>query len=700
MAYKESRDPKFPCSVRSRCQAPSTVASLVVAALVLACPLEARAQEHGEETVVVTVRGSSAGSFTSRTSTDTAPREPIDAASMIAELPSVHVRRLGGDGAFAALSIRGSASTQVGVVLGGIPLTGAADPSFDVSALPLWPGASFRVHRGFAPASLGTSGYLGGVLVIEPPSAAVGERTEWWALAGSFGALKLRAGDVRRVGDLTLGTGIYGARSDGDFSFERPVPATGGVVPATRTNAGHAAAGGIERITLSRPWGSVGLTLLVDARRRGLPGTALFPTRFASLSSSRLAAGLEAKIRGGSAGAWHLAGWGRRDTTTFRDPFGEVSPTRPDAFADDAIEAVGGSVGWRGRPWEAWTIDVFVDGRGERFVPLASRFFEQGSRASRIAGGAGAELEWRPGDRWIVAATGRVDGRLDDATGARGARGAELGSSGEVAPSGHLGATLKLVEGASLSAHAGALQRPPSFVELYGDRGALLGDPELRSERAFSADLGIVADVDAPGAALSLEVVGFATSAEDLISFVPLGRGTLIAKNVERAALAGLEVSAAAAGPRLRTSVSYTLLHTENLSDDPLMHGQHLPGRPTHDLACDVAYRVGRIRLRYGLDAVAGTTVDTSGTVVLPARVLHGAGASFDLPEFGAGFFRAGLTVENLFDLRTLHVQSSLGAASVPVPLSDFFGFPLPGRAVFATLRYVAGSPSGASADR
>jgi len=193
-------------------------------ALVASAPGGAWAQ--GATPIDVTVRGSTAGGYAGRTSTDSSIREPIDAATMIAELPGVHIRRLGTESAFAALSVRGSASTQVGVVLAGVPLTSAADPAFDVGSLPLWPGASFRVYRGFAPASLGTTGYLGGVLTIDAPSPAMGQRTEWWLGAGSFGSLKLRVGDLRRVGDLQFGTGLFASRSDGDFSFELYNPGT------------------------------------------------------------------------------------------------------------------------------------------------------------------------------------------------------------------------------------------------------------------------------------------------------------------------------------------------------------------------------------------------------------------------------------------------------------------------------------------
>src|SRR5262245_42065338 len=117
-----------------------TAAPLAVAALTMAAAA-ARAQAlgpAGDGGLGVTVRGEPAGGYVARASADDSVRAPVDAASLLDALPSVHIRRLGGEGSFAALSVRGSAPTQVGVVLAGIPLTSAADPSFDVGALPLW----------------------------------------------------------------------------------------------------------------------------------------------------------------------------------------------------------------------------------------------------------------------------------------------------------------------------------------------------------------------------------------------------------------------------------------------------------------------------------------------------------------------------------------------------------------------------------
>jgi outer membrane receptor protein involved in Fe transport len=143
----------------------------------------------------------------------------------------------------------------------------------------------------------------------------------------------------------------------------------------------------------------------------------------------------------------------------------------------------------------------------------------------------------------------------------------------------------------------------------------------------------------------------------------------------------------------LRTSLSYTLLSARNAGDDPLTAGRPLPGRPAHDLSYDAAYRLGPLVLRYGLDALAGSTVDEGGTIVLPARVLHGAGAALDVP--GAPGLRAGVDVDNLLDLRTLHASSPITARPVLLPVSDFLGFPLPGRTIWLTLRWtlVAAKP-------
>lgn len=631
-----------------------------------------------EEPIEVVVRGDSAPAFVSRASDSSSPRAPTDAASILASLPAVHVRRLGAEGAFASISVRGSASSQVAVTLGGIPLVGAADPSIDLGALPLWPGASFKVYRGFAPSWLGTTGYLGGVLAIEPPSPASGDRAEVWAALGSFGTQKLRLGDRRRVGDVDLGAGFFASRSDGDFTYSLGDLATGKITDKPRGNAWVRSIGAIERVAVERPWGSITGLVLGEVRRQGVPGDARAPYRSVSLERSRIVAGAEASIRAGSKGFVKVSAWGRRETSNLEDPDHELDPTRATSVKS-RIEAGGLLVGATLRPVTSLMVRAIADGRIERFIPIAGVRFIASEPGLRVAGGIGTDLEFKPKPWVSVAASLRVDARRDTSP-------IDARPSSGAYPTGHAGVSLRLHEAAVLSAHAGSLARPPSFQELYGDGAALVGDPGLLPERSASFDLGLAGAIRGGGVAFAYEVVGFGSEAFDLITFVPQGRATFRAVNVARARILGAEVSASLAALGIVMQVSYTALHTENRSEDPLVLGKPLPGRPAHDLAYDASYRAGPFGIRYGLDVVAGTALFTQGGLGLPARVMHGAGASFAVPETRG--LKVAIDVENLFDLRVQYVKSELLRTSVPLPVSDFLGFPLPGRTLWITARW------------
>lgn len=605
---------------------------------------------------------------------------------MLAELPSVHVRRLGADGAQSTLSIRGSASSQVGVLFNGIPLTSGADPTFDVGSLPMWPGASFRVYRGFAPASLGTTGYLGGLLVIEPPSSLEGTRTDAQLIAGSFGTLKARAGDARSVGPVKLGVGVFGSRTDGDFSYQVTNPRTGDLVTRTRTNAGAVSAGAIGRVALERSWGSLGAVFLADARHVGLPGSALFPTTYPELDTRRFVAGVDATFRVGTSASLRAQVWGRNERSRFDDPFGEIDPTRSSNLTEQSILAAGSSVILRGLRVGPVAIALQVDARGEHLSPNEGVSVLGGVDASRIAGGAGIEVETRVRSALRLFASGRVDARRDHAAGIVASNVSDQVESTDIVPSGHVGAAYRISGAATVSAHMGFLRRFPSFVELYGDRGTLVGDPRLRIERALSADLGVQGDLRVGQVQFGYEVVGFVADQRDLITFLPLGRATFRASNIGMALLAGVESSAKIVAKNLTTTLSYTFLFTENRSNDPLVHGQPLPGRPLQDFSYDAAYRIGPVQLRYGIDAIASTAVDPSAAVIVPPRFFHGAGLALDVPRISG--LRLGLEVQNLFDRRVMRVPSPLTNELVALPVSDFLGFPLPGRSFWASLRF------------
>jgi outer membrane cobalamin receptor len=669
-------------------------ARLALAVVLFGALRSARADDRAETDVLV--RGGHAGGFVSRSSIDDSAREVTDAASLVAATPGVHVRRLGADDSFATLSIRGTSSAQVAVFLAGVPLTGGADPTLDVATLPLWPGASARVYRSFAPAALGR-GSLGGTLVLDPPSPRAPPRTEVWAAVGSFGSRRLRAGDVRGDPDgLRVATGISASRSDDDFTYLDPLASTDHDVFATRRNAGHAAASGLASIALPVDLGArdgaLTITTLAQARRQELPGTVKAPTPFARLDSTRLVSGLELTFPAG-AGALGARLWGRREGLAIRDAPSSAQLTTGPTSTDDAIVAAGGSFGWRGRPTEATTIEARVDGGGERFAPGAWIGAAQPPGATRSSAGAAFDGELRASRSLTFSTSARADAWVDggDDAGA---------STTEARPTANAG--VEVASGAfAIASHGGVLARPPSFVERYGNRGAFLGDRTLRPESAATVDLGGRFDRRFGALALHLEIAGFATWADDLITFVPTGAyGKAKATNIGRARLLGLESEARALFFGFDVRVTHTALATANEGECRVAAGAcerpPLPGRPEHDVTADVVYTIGPVRLRAGVDVVTGMRADLTGETVVPDRVLVSTAAAFAVP--GARGLSLGLDVRNLFDLRVAEYEGALGP--VRAPIGDSYEYPLPGRSFLASARFTTAGEKSASASR
>lgn len=652
---------------------------LLAVAWLLAYAGRARADGGSDADEVVVYGSSPSSGFVSKASVDDAPREITDATSLIESVPGVHVRRLGGDDSFATLSIRGSTSSEVAILFAGIPMTGAADPSLDLSTLPLWPGARVRVYRSFAPAALGP-GSLGGTLVLEPPRPSDPVGTETWAAVGSFGEARMRAADVRAIGDdgARLVTALSASRADDDFTYYDPTHGD----DATRQNNGHAAVNGLVALALpAGAGGTLTVTTLLQARDQHLPGSIEYPTPFTDLTSNREVASVELSLPAGG-GAWSARAWGRREALHIEDEAccSEGGPTR----SDGTIAGVGASGGWRGQVVSELTLEARGDVSAEGYEP--GLYLGPGGAppdANRVSAGAGLDADWRVTSAWRLGASGRLDTNADHLDPDSGAV-SSLG--GATRPTGHLGSEVGIGP-VVLAAHGGAIGRPPSFVELYGNRSGVLPNSSLEGESAWTLDAGVRA-ATSPGGHVhaQAEIVPFATWARDLILFVPIGfRQQLQATNIGRARIYGLEASAGAWGYGFDARAAYTALLTFN--DACACAGvPPLPGRPAHDFVGDVGYSFGPARVRYGIDAIAGISADLVGKTPVPPRILSSAGARLDVP--GIRGLRVAVDVRNLFDVRTVAYAGFAGPDTLPI--GDQYDYPLPGRSILVTARWTS----------
>jgi outer membrane cobalamin receptor len=644
-------------------------ATIAIAAMSVAATRHARAESNDDAPQVLVVQGSAAPAFTSTAREGERPRDAPDAASLMEDAPGVHVRRAGAEGGFATVSIRGSASNQVAVSFAGVPLTGAADPSLDLATLPLWPGATLRVHRTFAPATLG-GGYLGGVVSIEPIELGRGARTELYDAYGSFGSYRLRATDVRALSaDVRLGTGVSYARWDGDFTYYDPYRIPAG--DRMRRNAQGAQLAGVSQARVELGAWSLVATAMVQGRRDGVPGDFVEPTPSARLSRDRELVAIEARRRDDD-GRWLARVYLRREGRLFRDPAREshVEGTVLDGGAAFGRSQTIGAA-------RALTLDARLELGAEHATTRSND--EQTRRRARAALAVDATYHPSPRLSAIVAARADLRDDVDSRSNAPAQR--------EILPTAHLGAELVLGEALSLAAHAGALARPPSFLELLGDGATYDPSPSLRSEHSLAADVGLRARAAAGSFRFEAELTGFAARTTDFIALVRHGIGTLMATNVGEVWAAGGEATIGLSRGPLRVLASYTALLSRDATHEVAYRGRPLPGRPPHDLTVDASYALGPLTLRYGFDFVAATPLDRVGGQVFPARLTHDVGVRARL---GGGLVLLG-EVRNLFDRRTGPIPSEGGVgASVTYPLSDFLGYPSPGRRFTVSLRWSA----------
>ncbi len=611
----------------------------------------------------ITVSGARSDLFNTARVLDETFGSPREAAALVEDMPGVHVRRLGASESYATLSLRGAPPVHAAVWLGPIPLTTAADPVVNLANLPLWPGATYRVYRGFAPPERAALGTLSGALVIEPPRT-MDTRTEVLAGVGSQRTVSVRAGDARRMGPIQMASALGLSSSEGNYAFARPSANGASFGTEERTNNASRSVHLAEYIGWEGLGAHWGMTAFGLGTRAGLPGTWVYPTQKTTISAYEGALAFEGSGVVHKAWLWNASSWAHGSSSSTSDPSGELDPTQKGTRTTRL-----GGFGLAARIVRdaPFRVSAALDGRretghatlgsGTTFTPV------------RTAGGAALELATPLGDQAMATGHVRLQGKHDVLSTTQSA----------FWPTGQLELSYRLHPAVRVTSHAGWLARPPSFAELIGGRGAVLGNPTLTNERAWSADVGIQLHSDIA----SLELTGFGQWARDLIAFVPVGRGTTRPENLERARIIGSEALGVIAHGPVRQEISYTFARTINLSDDTRSFGAPLPGRPEHDFVATTRVRAGRFLLGYRFRASAGTTLDPAGAIELPLRATHDVEASARLWKT----LTLQAEADNLLDQRYGLVDSPLLGHPIVTPTSDYWGFPQPGRSFFLALR-------------
>ncbi|BDG10456.1 TonB-dependent receptor [Anaeromyxobacter paludicola] len=574
--------------------------------------------------------------------------EAKEVAELVSTAPGVAVNEYGGLGHLSTVSIRGSNSDGVKVLLDGLPLSGAAGGGFDLSTVPRQWLSRVEVVRGAEGARYG-AGALGGVVNLVTRPAAAGS----WSSELSWGSFSTGAASA----DVALGGEGWGALvaataqgSKGDFTWlfaERPTVPGSARIERTRTHDDVASGGALAKGWLDAAGGRFDWLAQLSGGERDLPG---FPYQLTprDWEHDLRAALLVRHARELGDGLVLSSGLsGRLDRTDTL-----AAMTRPDPFRQRDLDG------------EAWLGATLT--RGARVTDAELR-----AGVERLSSDGEGDARARPRAAVALSHEAAVaDGRLRlTAAGRAEAQGQYRGLSGK------LGASLAIAGPLSVRASAGRTFRAPSFAELFLQQGILQPNPGLASETSFTADAALVAD-----GRLGLASLGaFGALYDDLIVYQPASQGRLKPFNDGKASAAGLEAEVASApvGPLgLSAAAAYTYQVTETLRGEAAELGRDVPHRPRHRVYARLAVAPGPFGGHVELHHVSSQYQDSRNLLAVPAATTLNAGASLRL--LSRPDVRAGVEVKNLLDDRTL---------------TDPFGNPLPGRMILLVLRAGSTTP-------
>ncbi len=583
-------------------------------------------------------------------------------AELLGESVGAQIRRQGGRDDFSTLTIRGAPSAQVRILLDGVALGRASDSVVNLADLPMDIVERIEIYRGFAPVSLTPVSAAGVVNVVtRQPDKATAMAA---AGGGSFGTAKVNVGGA---GPLLGGSASAFAayrHTEGDFDYVDPGlehnPDDSKV--GKRTNNDGDAVEGLVRWNRSVTDGTdLRLRNHLFYKVEGVPGIAAFP-RDARLETTReiAAAGIGSKD-----GRWNVD-----EIVTWEEK--RLSDSDSFDSTDNTSETAGSSSIVRfARPLgESHWLSGSGDFTYEDFDQNNERPALVDAQADR------SSLAVAVGDDWTVE-------RLRTTLGMQ-LRHQELwnSSNSTVAPDDHdrstdprVGLKWEPLAGLAIKSNVSTYFRPPNFDELYGTDGFTVGNPRLEPETGLAWDAGPEWTFERePFGKLGVSYSYFGSDIDDIIVVQLNFRRESRADNVSKAKIRGHEFRLEWKGPAgLALSGNYTHQDARNDSGTPGLDGLDLPGIAPDEGWMRVSWTRGLFVLSYDLDVTGSHYIDSEhDKPKLPTRTVHGV--SVVCGPFWNGWR---VTLEG----------SNLGDSLVP----DEIGYPLPGRAFYATLSW-AGS--------
>ena len=571
----------------------------------------------------------------------------------------VRVATTGGLGAFTPISIRGSSNDQVLVLMDGRRLNVTQGGGVDLSDVPLDNIERIEVVRGGASAIYGADAIGGTINLISrgvPAGPEAGARLEYGSFDTRLLSAHLAGGLGRGNGPGDNGPVGAGWRLDGRLC-QSDGPERKGAEPLPGGEAdirGDLDSDWLSgRVTWKPAWvSSLDLSANHESSDKGVPGSLEFASGTARQSDEFSAAALE--LTGLNAGGPLFSGPSATSGARLfaqRRRRGYADPNFPLGAVDDRHrnDSWGFLVDQHRDVGRAGQVEVGLEGRRDELDSSTDGHHLRNSAAAWARqtvtfGESATTLEGAPTELTPALRYDTVEGFA-----------------------GHLSPLLmgrhRISRAVQLRGSVGSAFRPPSFDDLFlPPRASAAGNPDLKPEQSWNADLGLGWTLGG----WTLGMTGFVKRVRDLIQWQPGAAGVWRPHNVDGAWIAGAEFDVAGRLPISGTSrvadisANYTWLDPRETGTASNTAGKVLIYRPRHKVNAQLRLPLGAISLetQWGYTGPVFTT--RANTRSLPGYLVGDAGLAWS--------FRPAMTLE----ARCLNLTD--------VAYQDFRDYPAPGR--------------------
>jgi outer membrane cobalamin receptor len=595
----------------------------------------------------------------------TAGRSSLDSAAiaasgattvsgLLASLPGLSISANGASGAQTAVSIRGSTTNQVLVLVDGVPVSDPSTGLADLSRLGLFPGDidSIEVVKGGASAQYGPSA-VGGVVLIRTKSAQRVKSAILELSIANLSRLPFRSQSGSGLGAVAFAPSALSLADGQDASIKLSLPfglAIGASGQRAANAYGYSDYSGVRRSRsnagllagqagLSWRGTAIGGTASISAngelRDLGVPGSVGALTATAEQKDSNLRASLGYSTDSflSDRVSFTSSAYGLLSSTTYWASSGSA----PDE--NDATH-LGLDPRWSilAAPWLDLGMGFSLrhEGLDSTNVTNAS-----GGRPERMTAGCYIEPRLSLGS-WTISPAARVDWTSDFASG----------------PSFSLGLARSFPPSLVASANVSSAYRAPSFDDLYWPAVAgVEGNPSLVPESSIGGDLGFSYESETT----VLSASAYARYVRNVILWQPGDDGIWRPSNYGAGFYPGIEAEASVSASRfVRVKCSYTFIHSFLLSGDAdLSDDLRVPMVPEHAFDLAFVYERDKVQGRVELDYAGLRYYGVANVEYSPAHLVVDAHIKIATTTISS----IALDAENLLDERYESVK----------------GYPMPG---------------------